>query len=832
MLIINNSKYKMNKFQFKKIIPYLSALIVFIAISYAYFPETLQGKIVNQSDVSSWRGATNEIYKTQKDTGEKPLWTNSMFGGMPSYMISTDFDGNKTKSIYKGLLIGKSPASYLCLAMISFFLLLMAFGVNPWLGIIGAIAFAFSSYNLIIIQVGHNSKMVAIAYMPMVMGAVVYAFRKNKWIGAVCLALALALEIVAKHPQITYYLGITIFVYGLYELYFAVKRKTLPAFLKTLGLLFIAAFMAVATNADYLMTMSEYSKDTMRGPSELTHDAQNKTATGLDKDYATAWSYGIDETFNLLIPNYKGGASGSALTEDSEMYKLFAQQDPSYAKKVIKQMPTYWGTQPFTAGPVYIGAIMIFLFVLGLCLIKGKTKWWILSATLLSFALAWGKNFMPLTDFFLDYVPMYSKFRTVSMILVIAQMTIPLLGILALKRIFDKELDKKQIIKGLKIALGTTGGFCLLIAMFPTIAGSFVGAQDAQMQDIVLKALMADRVSILRSDALRSLIFIILSASTIFLFIKDKLKVNAAYAILIVLVVADMWGVDKRFLNESHFMPKRNLTGQFQQRPVDKIILQDKDPNYKVLDFSVNTFNDSHISYFHKTIGGYSAGKLRRYQDIIDFHISKEMQTFIAKIKTIQTYRELEPVLANLNVINMLNTKYIITNGNNAPIQNRYALGNAWFVEDYKMVKNADEEIAALNDINPREIAVIDNSFSDILKNRAFEPDQNASIKLTSYAPDKLVYKSKSATEQLAVFSEIYYSKGWKVNIDGQEAKHFRANYVLRSMIVPSGEHTITFEFIPDTYYTGKMISTISSILLILLFIAGMAWKIKAYRKE
>jgi len=826
-MILTNRLLKMNKIDFKKIIPYITALIVFVVISYSYFPEVLQGKIVNQSDVSSWRGASNEILKVEKQTGEKPLWTNSMFGGMPSYMIATDFDGNKTKSIYNKLLLGKRPASYICLAMISFFLLLLTFGCNPWLGIIGAIAFAFSSYNFIIIQVGHNSKMVAIALMPMVMAAVVYAFRKNRIIGSILLGLTLALEIVAKHPQITYYLGFIIFIYGCYELYHAIKDKTIPAFLKTTGLLIIGAALAVATNADYMMTMSEYGKHTMRGPSELTHNANNKTSTGIDKDYATAWSYGIDETFNLLIPNYKGGASDGSLSEDSEIYKLFARQDRGYAKKVIKHMPTYWGAQPGTSGPVYIGSIIIFLFVLGLCIVRGKTKWWLLTATLLSFALAWGKNFMPLTDFFLDYIPMYSKFRTVSMILVIAQMTIPLLAILALKRVFEKELNKKQLIKGLKIALGTTGGFCLLVYLFPSISGNFIGESDSQIQEIIAKALQADRIALLKADALRSLIFIVLSAATIWFASKEKLKANYAYIILAVLILADMWTVDKRYLNKDHFMPKRQLTGQFSERPVDKIILQDKDPDYRVLDLSVNTFNDSKISYFHKTIGGYSAGKLRRYQDLIEFHISREINEFIPSINKQSSLMEIEATLAKLNVLNMLNTKYVIYHPEAAPIQNRSALGNAWFVDDYRMVKNADAEITALNNFNPKEEAIIDNSFEEILKNRAFIPDNHASIKLESYTPDKLIYKTKASSEQLAVFSEIYYPNGWKVKIDDVNAEHFRCNYVLRSMIVPAGDHTVTFYFEPDTYYSGRTIALISSILLILLSLGVLIFKIK-----
>ncbi len=822
----------MKNIQFKKFIPHITAIILFIGISYIYFPEILQGKVVNQSDVSSWRGAANEILEYNKQTGEQTLWTNSMFGGMPSYMVSTQYKGNLIKYIDHLVQIGKRPASYICLAMLSFYLLMLVFGVNPWLGIIGSIAFAFSSYNFIIIQVGHNAKMLAIAYMPMVLASVVYAFRKNRIAGSIFLGISLALEIIAKHPQITYYLGLVVLVYGIYEFYHAFKNKTLIGYSKTVGLLVVAAGLAVATNADYLLTTSEYAKYTMRGPSELTHDKGNKTS-GLDKDYATQWSYGIDETFNLLIPNYKGGASGGALSEKSETYKLISRQDPSYAKKVIKQMPTYWGPQPFTAGPVYIGAIIIFLFALGLCLIKGKTKWWILTATLLSFALAWGRHFMPLTDLFLDYFPLYNKFRTVSMILVIAQLTIPLLAMLALKKIYQSEIKKKDFIKAMKIALGTTAGFCLLVYIIPSIAGSFVSPQDSQMHEMIANTLRLDRIALLKADAIRSMIFILLAAATIWAVYNKKLKAKHSYIILGLLIIADMWTIDKRYLNNDHFVKQRQFTNQFALRPVDKIILQDKDPNYKVLDFSVNTFNDSHISYHHKTIGGYSAGKLRRYQDMIDFHISKEMQQFANGIKTATSMHQIDSIVAGMKIINMLNTKYIITNPGSAPLANRTAMGNAWFVNDYKIVPNADAEIAALYGFNPKEEAIIDKQFENQLNDRAFNPDENASIKLESYAPNKLVYKTNAKTEQLAVFSEIYYPKGWKVSIDGKEAKHFRANYILRAMIVPAGNHTIVFSFNPDSYKTGTNISYASSLILLLLLAGAVFLGIKKeLRKE
>ncbi len=821
----------MKNFQINKFIPHIIAIVLFIIVSYSYFPEVLQGKIVNQSDVSSWRGAANEILEHKEKTGEQTLWTNSMFGGMPSYMISTQYKGNLIKYIDHYLQLGKRPASYIFLAMFSFYLLMTVFGVNPWLGIIGSIAFAFSSYNFIIIQVGHNSKMLAIAYMPMVLAAVTYAFRKSRILGSIFLGIALALEIVAKHPQITYYLGLIVMIYGAYELYHAIKNKTLGEYIKTLSLLIVAAGLAVATNADYLLTTTEYAEYTMRGPSELTHNKNNKTS-GLDKDYATKWSYGIDETFNLLIPNYKGGASGGKLTEKSETYKLFSKQDPSYAKKIIQQMPTYWGPQPFTAGPVYMGAIIIFLFALGLCLIKGKTKWWILTATLLSIALAWGHHFKGLTYFFLDYFPLYNKFRTVSMILVMAQLTIPLLAMLGLKRVFQSDIDKKYFMKSMKIAVGSTAGFCLLAYLIPSISGSFTAATDEQMHQMVANAIRLDRIALLKADAIRSFIFILLAAATVWAAYNKKLKTKYSYIILAVLVLADMWTVNKRYLNSDHFIKQRQFTNQFELRPVDKIILQDKDPDYKVLDFTVNTFNDSHISYHHKTIGGYSAGKLRRYQDMIDFHISKEMQKFASAVNKAESLQQIDSIMEGMKVINMLNTKYLITNPGSGPIVNRSALGHAWFVNDYKIVPNADAEIAALYSFNPKEEAIIDKQFEDQLNDRAFNPDANAIIKLETYEANRLVYKTQAASEQLAVFSEIYYPEGWKVTIDGKEAQHFRANYILRAMIVPAGNHTIEFTFNPDSFRTGTNISLISSILLLLLLVGAVGFIVNKELKK
>lgn len=816
----------------KSFYPYLVAFILFIVITYAYFPALFEGKIVMQSDISSWRGAANEIIQFREQTGEEPLWTNSMFSGMPTTMISTEYKGNYLKNVYDGLFVGPRPASYLILGLVSFYLLLLAFGVNPWLSIVGALAFGFCSYNFQILQVGHNAKMVAISLMPMVLASVVFAFRKNRWLGAVFFGITLAFQIMANHPQITYYLAFIVLFYGIAQLYKAVKAKALPAFFKTVTLLVVAVLFAAATNINHLWPTWEYSKYTMRGGSELTLNQNSQTKGGLDKEYATAWSYGIDETLNLMIPNFKGGASGGALDKNSETYKFLNSQGASNADQIIQQLPLYWGEQAFTAGPMYMGAIAIFLFVLGLVLIKGPMKWWIVGISLLALFLGWGRNFMFLSSFFYDYIPLYNKFRVPSMMLIVLQLTIPLLGIYTLNKILNGEYEKKTLIKGLKIAVGVTGGICALFALLPGLAGSFVSPADSQYPDWLRQYLPQDRESLLRSDAFRSLVFILLAGVVIWAWMIQKIKSTHVVFVMGLLILADMWTVDKRYLNNDHFVKQREFNNQYQPRPVDQAILADKDPNYRVLDISVNTFNDSHTSYHHKTIGGYSAAKLQRYQDIIDYFIYPEMQSIGKTLESSPTLSAMEESLSKQTVLNMLNTKYVIVHANSAPVNNKYAYGNAWFVKDYELVNTPDEELLGLKQIDPRESAVISKEFESVIQDKGFNFDENATIQLTSYAPNKLEYKTSAANEQLAVFSEIYYPKGWNVYIDGNKTDLLRADYILRAVIVPAGEHTVTFEYKPESYYMGARISAISSSLLLLALLGGIVFYIMRYMKK
>lgn len=823
----------MKNIPLKKLYPYIGAFLLFVVIAYVYFPPLFEGKIVHQSDISSWRGAANEAIEFREKTGQEPLWTNSMFGGMPTTMISTIYKGNYLQQLYNNLFWGPRPASYLILAFVSFYLLMLSLGVRSWVAIAGALAFGFCSYNFQIMQVGHNAKMVAIAFMPMVLASVVFAFSRNRWLGAVFLGISLAFEIMANHPQITFYLAMVILFYGGAQLYLAIKNKTLPSFIKTGVLLLVAAGLAAGANVNHLWPTWEYTKYTMRGGSELTLNQQNQTENGLDKEYATAWSYGIEETFNLLIPNFNGGASAGELGKNSETYKFLKQAGAQQADQIIKQLPLYWGPQSFTAGPMYMGAVAIFLFVLGLVLIKGPMKWWIASLSLLVLLLGWGRHFMVLSNLFYDYVPLYNKFRVPSMILVVLQLTIPLLGFYTVWKIVKGDVEREIVLKGLKISLLIVGGICALFMLLPGLAGSFSAAADSNYPDWLQQCLPQDRKALLRSDALRSLVFVVLTAGCIWGIVRGKLKMERLLIVLCVLLALDMWTVDKRYLNNGHFVTQREFNNQFQARPVDKIILEDESLDYRVLDLSVNTFNDSHSSYFHKTIGGYSAAKLQRYQDLIDYFIAPKIDAVIQEAKQGATYSSLTQSLSTDPILNMLNTKYIIVDANSNPIENRSAYGNAWFVKDYELVNTADEEIIKLAQIEPSEMAVIAKEFAPIVQDRGINFDDSATIQLISYAPNKLEYRTRAKDEQLAVFSEIYYPKGWHVYVDGQEVEHFRTDYVLRAMFVPAGEHVITFEFRPDSYFVGSKISAASSgLLLFALFGFIMIYIIRYYRKD
>jgi hypothetical protein len=810
----------MNKKVIKTVFPYFIAVIVFVIISLAYMNPVLEGKRLQQTDIIKHKGMSKEIFDFREKTGDEPLWTNSMFSGMPAYQISVLYNANLVRHIDTVFRLGLPfPAAIVFLYMLGFFILLMVLRVNPWLGLAGAIAFGFSSYFFIIIEAGHNSKAHAIGYMAPVVAGVILAFRGKYIAGAIITMLFMALEIRAGHPQITYYLMLLLLIFGIAEFISSIRNKQLMHFVKASSVVVAAVLLGVLTNITSLWATYEYGKETIRGKSELTANQENRTS-GLDIDYATQWSYGVAETGTLLIPNFHGGASGGKLTENSSTYKaLVANQVPrNQAREYIKSMPTYWGSQPFTSGPVYAGAIVVFLFIFGLFLIKGPFKWWLLAATVLSILLAWGKNFQPLTEFFLHYFPGYNKFRAVSMTLVIAQFAMPLLAFIAINEIFKGGRTKKELMHALKLSLYIAGGFTLIFVIMPGAFFSFSSPSDAQYKqsfpDWLMLAIIEDRQSMLRMDAFRSLAFILLTAGLIWTIIMGKLKPGYALVGIAVLVVFDMWPVNKRYLDNSDFVNKTRMERPYTKTAADDLILKDNDPNFRVLNLTVDPFADASTSYFHKSIGGYHGAKLRRYQELYDYHIKQDF---------------------NMNVLNMLNTKYVIQPDENrrpTVMPNTLALGNVWFVSEVKMVNNADEEIEALGDFDPEVTAIVDSRFSDHLEGFDAEYDPASGITLIEYQPNHLKYQSNTTKDQLAVFSEIYYPHGWNAYINGEPAPHIRANYVLRAMIVPAGKNLIEFRFEPEVYYTGEKISFASSLLLLLMVFGYAAYAVRDYLRK
>lgn len=808
--------------------PYLVILFGFIILSYGYNPELLKGKIVNQSDISSWEGMAHEIIEhNEAHPDDKTLWTNSMFGGMPATSISAEHKGDFTEPIYNLLFVGERPASYMLISLIGGLLLFLAFGANIWLAAIGAVAITFCSYNMQIIQVGHNAKMAAIAFMPWVLGAFVYAYRKNAFWGAVLFGFALSFQIKTNHPQITYYLAFIVIGYAIAELCGAIKSKTFPKFFRTSLIVLVAGLLGIATNATRLIPTYEYAKYTMRGGSELTKDKDVQTGDGLKIDYATAWSYGIEETPNLLIPNFNGGVSQGELGRDSHTYEVLKNKYQG-ANQLIKQMPLYWGPQPFTAGPMYLGAISIFLFVLGLALIKGRYKWWIVGVSILALFLSWGSHFMWFSKIFFNYAPLYNKFRTVSMALVVLQITVPVMGVLAVKELLDMTpADKARVKRGFYIALGATAGVCLIFALIPSLAGNFVGRMDNQFPGDIAAALVEDRKGLLRGDAIRSLIFILLGAGALWFTYLKRLKQPVGLAIIGVLILVDLWGVDKRYLNDSHYIKRQEYQNIFAKRPVDEMIHQDTDPYYRVLDLSVSPFNDSYVSYHHKTIGGYSPAKLQRYQDLIQYYITTELgalaEEFNSAMATATTVEDLEKGVGYHKLLAMLNTKYIIFDGNTAPVEYPYPMGNCWLVQDVYMAASADEEIETIALIDPAKQIILaqqDEAVAELGITSGSKYTGEGFIALTHYAPNELKYEFSSDSEQLAFFSEIYYPAGWSAYIDGEKADILRADYAFRALEIPAGNHEIVFRFDPQSYHLGANISRITSALLWIVLIA------------
>ncbi len=832
------------------IIKYALAILAFIFIAYGYSPQVLQGKLVNQSDISSWQGMANEIVTyNEENPGDKTLWTNSMFGGMPATTISVIYDGDYTEPFYKAFFTGARPASYFLISLIGGFILMLAFGVNFWLAFFGAIAITFCSYNMQIIQVGHNTKMVAIAFMPWVLAGIVYAYRRSALWGGILFAFALSFQIKANHPQITYYLAMIILGYGIWQLCYAVKHKIFPKFIKTSVILLVAGVIGIAVNANHLIPTYEYAQHTMRGGTELTQNSEKattsehgkKTRKGLDLEYATQWSYGIGETANLLIPNLFGGASGGELSKNSATYKTLKSNGYQGADQIIKQLPLYWGPQPFTAGPMYMGAISIFLFILGFFVIRSGLKWWIGGISLITLMLSWGYHFMPASELFFNWAPMYNKFRTVSMILVIMQILIPVMAVLAANELlFPQEGDDnitggkpsdKNIKRGFQVALAIAAGIPAVFALFPSLAGDFISGADSQLPEVLISSLIEDRMSLLRTDAIRTIFFVLVAAALLWTGYKGKIKPMYCAIALVLFTLVDLWIVDKRYLNSSHFVTKREFNNAFVPREVDKMILEDKDPNYRVLDLSVNTFNDAISSYHHKTIGGYSPAKMQRYQDLIERNISPEMNNIYKGLQGVQTFEDAQNSITYNPILSMLNTKYIIISDKMPPLVNDYRLGNAWFVNSIVAVNTPDEEIAILSEINPANEAVVSKKFLEAsntleqIKSIEKQRDTSATISLKSYAPNKLVYSYNSSTPQITIFSEIYYKDGWEAHIEksGEKLNLFQADWVLRGAITPAGEYDIVFTFNPQSFRTGEMISKIASGILFLLVIAGIS---------
>jgi hypothetical protein len=813
---------------FKLTLPHLIAVAIFTVISTIYFYPVLEGKVLHANDSKVAQYSSKEIGDFRAKYEEEPLWTNSMFGGMPAFLISTKYSGNLIYYAHAFVTFLKLPIASIFLSMLGFYVLLLLFKVDWRLAIAGAIAYGFSTYFFFILEAGHNTKAIAIAYMAPMIGSIYYLYRHNAIRGALLTTFFLSLEIIANHPQITYYSFLCILVFIIVEFIYSIKRKEISRFIKSSVILIFPVLLSIGINFNSLYTTYEYGKYSTRGKSDLVTNNPRETS-GLDKDYITQWSYGIDETMTLLIPNFKGGAN-IPFDRNSGLAVALRKNN---AGQYLNQFQQYWGTQPWTNGPVYVGALICFLFVLGLIIIKGPEKWWLLGATVLSIVLAWGKNFMPLTDFFINYFPGYNKFRAVTMTLVIAEFCIPLLGILALRDIFNGTTSKKDILKGIKIAFGITGGLTLIFVLFPGLAGSFItqSEQEGQMPAWISSTLVSDRKALLRGDALRSIMFILLGAAVILAFYFEKLKKEYAIALLALLFLTDMWFVDKRYLNSDKFMRKEASIKLSAPTAADNFILKDT-TNFRVLNLAVSPFNDASTSLYHKSIGGYHGAKLKRYQELIDGSLNKDINLFKTIGGKAKSIDEIQAIFDSTTALNMLNTKYIIYNPGAPPLVNQNALGNAWFVETPVIAENSNEELTMVNKIDPSTHTVINKQFEDQIKSKTYPVTELDKIELKSYKPNEITYTSKSAGEMLAVFSEIYYPAGWKSYIDGKESTYFRANYVLRGMIIPSGNHEIRFTFKPSSYFVGNKVSLASSVVFILLLAGYLFSKMKANPKH
>ena len=815
---------------FKRLIPDIVAIVFFAAISFVYFyPAVTEGRILSQHDSVAGIGAGEEGKEYYERTGESTRWTNSVFGGMPTYQMAPSYESSRTligiEKLYRLYL-----PNYVWLVfvmLLGFYILLRAFDFKVWMSALGAILWAFSSYFFIIIAAGHIWKFVTLAYIPPTIAGMVLCYRGKYGIGCLLTALFVALQIASNHIQMSYYfLFVMFFMFIAYGVQ-AYRQQTLPAFWKATGVLVFAGVLGICVNLSNLYHTYEYSKESMRGKSELVKkNSANQTSSGLERDYITQWSYGIGETFTLLVPNTKGGASVPLAANEKAMEKA----NPLYGN-IYSQLGQYWGEQPGTSGPVYVGAFVLFLFVLGLFIVKGPMKWALLAATVLSILLSWGKNFMGFTDLFIDYMPMYNKFRTVSSILVIAEFTIPLLAMMALKEVVAVPQILKERRKEFLISFGLTGGLALLFAIFPKVFfPSYVSSMEMQaLQNIpaeqlvpLLTNLEEVRVSLFTADAWRSFFIVLIGVALVWGYGMGKLKPTMLVGALLVLCLVDMWDVNKRYLYDDQFVEKKVQTEGFQQTETDKLILQDNTLHYRVLNLASNTFNENNTSYWHKSIGGYHAAKLRRYQEMIEEHISGEMNGLFKGVTEVQgDVARLNPT--DFPVLNMLNARYFIfplQGGKTLPLPNPHALGNAWFVNEVQYVDNANEEIAAIHGMNPKQKAVVDKRFASSVQ--SIPAGADATIRLVAYEPNYLKYEVESEKGGTVVFSENYYP-GWESTVDGKEVPHGRANYILRAMNVPAGKHVVEFKFDPKSLHLTETIAYVALGLLALLAVL-VAW--------
>ncbi len=817
------------KQQLKKWLPDGIAILLFITAAFVYFlPAVIDGREIAQHDHTAFVGAGQEVQQFKAETGETSRWTNSLFGGMPTYQSSPSYPSNSTlKAVGKVYSLFLPNYVWLVFVMLTgFYILMRALKMSVWLSVLGAFIWAFSSYFFIIITAGHIWKFITLAYIPPTIAGIVLAYRGKYLLGGVVVALFFALQIMSNHVQMTYYF---LFVIGFMVLAYleeAIRTKQVMHFIKASAVVLTGFAVGTAINASNLYHTYEYSKETMRGKSELKKDnAENQTSSGLERDYITQWSYGIDETFTLLIPNTKGGASVSISDNETAMQKADSQFSQIYS-----QIPQYWGEQPGTSGPVYVGAFVCMLFVLGCFVVRGPMKWALVAATVFSILLSWGKNFMGLTDFFIDYVPMYAKFRTVASILVIAEFTIPLLAILALKEVIIRPETLREKPIYFYLSFGFTGGLALLFALFPQMFfSSFISSDlkaaletnlPAEYVQSVMTNLTDMCIGIFTADAWRSFFIILLGSVLLYLFIINKLKAKWMVIAITVLCVADMWSVNKRYLSDKDFVEPTRRMAEVQKTPTDEVILADTAKDFRVLNFAGNTFNENNTSYWHKSIGGYHAAKLRRYQELIEYHISTEMQYLMKTLP--QVGGDMTQVDADsMKVVNMLNTRYFIfpVQGGTVPLQNPYAYGNAWFADEVQYVPSANAEIEALYKVSPKKTAIVNERYKSDLQNAVSSPsDSTATIRLTEYKPNYLRYETNSAGNRVAVFSEVYY-KQWQAYIDGKEVPIACANYVLRALHVPSGKHVIEFRFDPPSIHTTEIIAYVGLVALLLIIV-------------